>query len=286
MKKLITIMCACFFLMLGICGCGKMESKQELTTYKLDKINDLTIYVDELKDNFDYDTSDYQLMLNILENAIQHITDAEKRDEVNEIYNDAILAVNSIDKLYNYKFSVVNQIVNYLSENYNDNFYSWYASENLIDILKEVILQIINADNRDEVDKIYLEAVNQIDNIKPCIYSGRLLTLKEAYNEGYITYENLLDIAKAADSEYPQEISDEKVIYSIKKSFCELKKGEYPDKTVEDVHIISFFGNYNGLYVVQISNFNADYPDVSYDYVVDNVVIHISGPEPLVWCLS
>lgn len=285
MRKMVAILFVLVCLLLCICGCSNIDKEKELTAYKLSKVSELTLYVDNLKGNSDYDIADCQLMSEILQDAIKQIANAKNIEDVDKIYNGAMLSLNCIDTMDNHKFAVVNKLTGFISEKVKNNFYNWQALEKITNTLQQAIQDITSSQSKTVIDEVYSKAVVEVNNIEPCNSNGRLLELKDAFEQGYITHNDLLDIAKIAHVEDKPEITEEKVLNAIKNCFCQMKKDEYPDKTAEDVHIKMYFGNYNGVYVIQIPDFDADYPTVSYDYIVDGVTITLSGPEPLVWIL-
>jgi len=112
---------------------------------------------------------------------------------------------------------------------------------------------------------------------------GKLYTLQEAFDEGHITHEDLVQIAAYHDvlnsASCSDELDDEigKKIKAVGAKWM-VDKNWYSDVKEDDVFIVKYHGTYNGAVVVEMEHVNSRYPDVS-DPVyeeVDGVVFHFT----------
>lgn len=286
MKKIfVSILCAVLISAPIFASACNNNGNEELSDKKLAIIANLNEYVQTQKEAGVYDERDSDVVAKIITNITADINKAEDEDTVDKLYHNAVTQLNGVETVDKYKLNSIADITQYINDLTDSGFYNWNACDLLTDIINQAIYEINSAESKDMVDKVILQIRQQAEAVETVRRVGQFVTLREAFEKGYITHSDLLEISDY-HANYPgAEIDDEKAEYAIKQSFVELNNEEFPDKTVDDVVISSYFGNYNGFYVLQIDNFDAHYPDVMYDYIVDEVVIAVSGPEPIAWYL-
>ena len=95
---------------------------------------------------------------------------------------------------------------------------------------------------------------------------GTFYTLQEAYDNGWLTQENLQTIANYHHDNsisYPESLSDN-IAKSIKRSWAKKLKDDNPetDITEEKVNIVNYYGTYNECVAVIVDRSDVDYPAV------------------------
>ena len=120
----------------------------------------------------------------------------------------------------------------------------------------------------------------------PRYIKGQILRIEETYNKGFITRNDLLNIAYYIDhevkyndeefeiKEIDNECFNEEIQYSIKVATQKyiLKDDVYEPK-IEDLNIIKFYGCYNKTYVIRIHDINVDVDYAQMDTYIDGVLI-------------
>lgn len=114
---------------------------------------------------------------------------------------------------------------------------------------------------------------------------GTFYTLQEAYDNGYLTKEDLEAVAAEFEN-HSLDLPELAIQQAIKKDYLNMFKEfsqRYPDATVDDISIWGYYGDYNGSIVVRMSSIYTEYPGVMREYIVAGIKIEYSGPDILVW---
>ncbi len=120
-------------------------------------------------------------------------------------------------------------------------------------------------------------AVIAVNKPVPHNATGRFYSLKEGFDSGYITVEDLQAIADL-NNNFPkgQDVLDEETKAKIIDTEVIRLKGEerYADIEVnsDGIGIYRYYGEYNGYYAVILGNTYFSYPAVDY-----NIVVEIGG---------
>ena len=115
--------------------------------------------------------------------------------------------------------------------------------------------------------------------------TGTFYTLQEAYDNGYLTKEDLKAVAREGKS-HSLGLPELAIQQAIIKDYLDIFKESsqrYPDATVDDIYIWRYYGNYHGAVVVQMSSVYTEYPAVMIECIVADIEIEYSGPDILVW---
>ena len=120
----------------------------------------------------------------------------------------------------------------------------------------------------------------------PRYIKGEILRIEETYNKGFITRNDLLNIAYYIDHEVKYndeefeikkidyEKFDENIQYSIKVATQKyIFKDEGYESKIEDLEIGNFFGCYDKTYVVQIRDKKIKVESIIMDRYIDGVLI-------------
>ena len=96
-----------------------------------------------------------------------------------------------------------------------------------------------------------------------------LSSLKAAYDDGFLTKEDLEQIAYYNNNhEKPEEELDSKIEQAIKEALAEEARNNeydaYPDADAKDYEIMEYFGEYGGCYVFRADNPYGVYSDDLY----------------------
>lgn len=146
-----------------------------------------------------------------------------------------------------------------------------------------------NSDNTDKTDKTGNEEITVGDTDEE---TGKFYTLKEAYENGYLTQSDLMSIAYYHNGEKSCSLTlDENVSKSIKKAWAKKLadggKDSYKNLTDSDVSIDEYYGTYNKCVTVIVDLIDAEYAQVYNPYTVEigNVVFNYCYPRPqiIVW---
>lgn len=108
-----------------------------------------------------------------------------------------------------------------------------------------------------------------------------LYSLQEAFNNGWLTHNDLEEIAyyKNSGIKYPSTLDDE-IANRIIKDFCK----NYNTDEYENQGSVGYFGKYNGCYAVMVDGCGLYYMDVLTSEIVDGITIHYgSSQHMLVW---
>ena len=97
---------------------------------------------------------------------------------------------------------------------------------------------------------------------------GEFYTLQEAYDNGLLSKDGLLNIAYYQNAIYdknnsqfdgfipmnitPETLSEEKD-HAIRQTYLKSLQNEYSDATIDDIHILAYYGEYSGCIAVRIS---------------------------------
>ena len=162
-----------------------------------------------------------------------------------------------------------------------NNFYDDVGHNNLVSIVKNGIVKITKCREKTAIDLIKSEAQRDMDFVEPMESVGQFFSLQEAYNNKILTVN---EIKKIAACNFEVEELESKIQYAIKKLYLEsLKDSDYPNKKIEDISILHYYGQYGNCYVVQIIDAYADFPAVELECVVAGIVVKYSGPPIIVW---
>lgn len=126
---------------------------------------------------------------------------------------------------------------------------------------------------------------------------GNFYSLKEAYDKGILTQNDLKNIAyylndnSDDDTFIPNPLSPVYLSVEVEKSIkltavYELRtrdENSKPEATIEDITILGYYGTYNDYIVVRLSDSFSDYPDVVYEIVIDDVTFIYSGASITIW---
>ena len=152
---------------------------------------------------------------------------------------------------------------------------------NLVSIVENGIVKITKCREKTAIDLIKSEAQRDMDFVEPMESVGQFFSLQEAYNNKILTVN---EIKKIAACNFEVEELESKIQYAIKKLYLEsLNDSDYPNKKIEDISILHYYGQYGNCYVVQIIDAYADFPAVESECVVAGIVVKYSGPPIIVW---
>lgn len=184
-------------------------------------------------------------------------------------------------KLEEYKYVAIQELNIYLETKLANNFYDDAGHNNLVSIVENSIAEIQNAEKKTAIDLIKSEAQRDMDYVEAMELVGEFFSLQEAYNNKILTVN---EIKKIAACNFEVEELESKIQYAIKKLYLEsLKDSDYPNKKIEDISILHYYGQYGNCYVVQIIDAYADFPAVELECVVAGIVVKYSGPPIIVW---
>ena len=120
----------------------------------------------------------------------------------------------------------------------------------------------------------------------PRYIKGQILRIEETYNKGFITRNDLLNIAYYIDhetknndeefeiKEIDNESFNEEIQYSIKVATQKyIFKDDGYEPKIEDLNIIKFYGCYNKTYVIRIHDINVFVDVGQMDTYIDGVLI-------------
>lgn len=184
-------------------------------------------------------------------------------------------------KLEEYKYVAIQELNIYLETKLTNNFYDDVGHNNLVSIVKNGIVKITKCREKTAIDLIKSEAQRDMDYVEAMELVGEFFSLQEAYNNKILTVN---EIKKIAACNFEVEELESKIQYAIKKLYLEsLKDSDYPNKKIEDISILHYYGQYGNCYVVQIIDAYADFPAVELECVVAGIVVKYSGPPIIVW---
>ena len=184
-------------------------------------------------------------------------------------------------ELEEYKNIAIQELNIYLETKLTNNFYDDVGHNNLVSIVKNGIVKITKCREKTAIDLIKSEAQRDMDFVEPMESVGQFFSLQEAYNNKILTVN---EIKKIAACNFEVEELESKIQYAIKKLYLEsLKDSDYPNKKIEDISILHYYGQYGNCYVVQIIDAYADFPAVELECVVAGIVVKYSGPPIIVW---
>ena len=184
-------------------------------------------------------------------------------------------------ELEEYKNIAIQELNIYLETKLTNNFYDDVGHNNLVSIVKNGIVKITKCREKTAIDLIKSEAQRDMDFVEPMESVGQFFSLQEAYNNKILTVN---EIKKIAACNFEVEELESKIQYAIKKLYLEsLKDSDYPNKKIEDISILHYYGQYGNCYVVQIIDAYADFPAVESECVVAGIVVKYSGPHIIVW---
>ena len=184
-------------------------------------------------------------------------------------------------ELEEYKNIAIQELNIYLETKLTNNFYDDAGHNNLVSIVENGIVKITKCREKTAIDLIKSEAQRDMDFVEPMESVGQFFSLQEAYNNKILTVN---EIKKIAACNFEVEELESKIQYAIKKLYLEsLKDSDYPNKKIEDISILHYYGQYGNCYVVQIIDAYADFPAVELECVVAGIVVKYSGPPIIVW---
>ena len=184
-------------------------------------------------------------------------------------------------KLEEYKYVAIQELNIYLETKLTNNFYDDVGHNNLVSIVENGIVKITKCREKTAIDLIKSEAQRDMDFVEPMESVGQFFSLQEAYNNKILTVN---EIKKIAACNFEVEELESKIQYAIKKLYLEsLNDSDYPNKKIEDISILHYYGQYGNCYVVQIIDAYADFPAVESECVVAGIVVKYSGPPIIVW---
>ena len=184
-------------------------------------------------------------------------------------------------ELEEYKNIAIQELNIYLESKLANNFYDDAGHNNLVSIVENGIVKITKCREKTAIDLIKSEAQRDMDFVEPMESVGQFFSLQEAYNNKILTVN---EIKKIAACNFEVEELESKIQYAIKKLYLEsLKDSDYPNKKIEDISILHYYGQYGNCYVVQIIDAYADFPAVELECVVAGIVVKYSGPPIIVW---
>ncbi len=184
-------------------------------------------------------------------------------------------------ELEEYKNIAIQELNIYLETKLTNNFYDDVGHNNLVSIVENGIVKITKCREKTAIDLIKSEAQRDMDFVEPMESVGQFFSLQEAYNNKILTVN---EIKKIAACNFEVEELESKIQYAIKKLYLEsLNDSDYPNKKIEDISILHYYGQYGNCYVVQIIDAYADFPAVESECVVAGIVVKYSGPPIIVW---
>ena len=167
-------------------------------------------------------------------------------------------------ELEEYKNIAIQELNIYLETKLANNFYDDVGHNNLVSIVENGIVKITKCREKTAIDLIKSEAQRDMDYVEAMELVGEFFSLQEAYNNKILTVN---EIKKIAACNFEVEELESKIQYAIKKLYLEsLKDSDYPNKKIEDISILHYYGQYGNCYVVQI-----------------RIVVKYSGPPIIVW---
>ena len=119
--------------------------------------------------------------------------------------------------------------------------------------------------------------------------TGTFYTLQEAYENGWLTQENLKNIAYYHNNgiPYPESLSNN-IAKSIKKSWAKKLKddntNQATDITEEMVVIEEYYGTYDECVIIIVDRFDANYPGIYAPYTIEigNVIFNYNLYRPVI----
>lgn len=124
--------------------------------------------------------------------------------------------------------------------------------------------------------------------------TGVLYNLKEAYELGLISKDDLLQIAYYQNNgeDCPQRLTDGEIASVKNARAAELRKIKYsngefmcPDAKEDDVTIEKYYGTYNGCHAVMLTDIYHGYSDALWSDNVGGAEIRYNcGNEIVIWC--
>ena len=184
-------------------------------------------------------------------------------------------------ELEEYKNIAIQELNIYLETKLTNNFYDDVGHNNLVSIVENGIVKITKCREKTAIDLIKSEAQRDMDFVEPMESVGQFFSLQEAYNNKILTVN---EVKKIAACNFEVEELESKIQYAIKKLYLEsLNDSDYPNKKIEDISILHYYGQYGNCYVVQIIDAYADFPAVESECVVAGIVVKYSGPPIIVW---
>ena len=110
-----------------------------------------------------------------------------------------------------------------------------------------------------------------------CKETGKFYSLRQAYEKGLITHEELEIIADYHNNGIRLELTDKKIIRKIKNLYAkELRENDetFSDITSDEIGIRRFYGVYGNCYVVLLDYGSGTTEILPVDMEIDVVVIH------------
>ena len=114
-----------------------------------------------------------------------------------------------------------------------------------------------------------------------CIETGKFYSLRQAYEKGLITHEELEIIADYHHDKIRLELTDKKIIKKIKNLYAkELRENDetFSNITSDEIGISSFYGAYGNCYVVYLSYGQVIAEFFPVDMEIDGVIFKFGHP--------
>ena len=114
-----------------------------------------------------------------------------------------------------------------------------------------------------------------------CIETGKFYSLRQAYEKGLITHEELEIIADYHNNDKRLELTDKKIIKKIKNLYAkELRENDetFSNITSDEIGISSFYGAYGNCYVVILGYGIVLDEYIPVDMEIDGVIFQFGHP--------
>ena len=113
-----------------------------------------------------------------------------------------------------------------------------------------------------------------------CASKGSILNLEKAYEQGFISKDELQQIADYNNRVKKNPYTVDDIKKRTKKGICKtykqflIAKEDFVDDDIEDVHIKKFFGKYGNAFVVEVDLGSYSLPMES-SWIIDGILIRI-----------
>ena len=150
------------------------------------------------------------------------------------------------------------------------------------------------AESTDEVDNAVTTTKAEINKVQQKEL-GMFYTLQEAFDNGWLTKEDLQIIAYYLNDDSGPAYSDDlsaEIEKTIKKTWAYNLRTEvnvdgdlrFPDAKEEDVSLIGYYGNYNNLFAVMCADNFTFYTLAEWSEIIDEVTFHyVDGNRIWIW---
>ena len=136
-------------------------------------------------------------------------------------------------------------------------------------------------------EKLVSNTVLYAKELNGSIQIGDFYTLGAAYENGYLSKEDIESIKNKYTSQSSKEEIGENKLNIIKNDylhdineFLDLEEGQ---TSIKDISLIKFYGIYNGYYIIRLLEDNVNDPSILTKINIDNIEFEYKGPDIFVW---